>query len=500
MEIFDLLIIGGGINGCGIARDAAGRGNSVFLCEMNDLANGTSSWSTKLIHGGLRYLEYYEFRLVREALIERELLWQIAPHIIRPLRFVLPHHKGLRPAWLLRLGLFLYDHIGGRKLLPATRTLDLAHDPAGRPLKDDRAKAFEYSDCWVEDARLVVLNAMDAAVRGAAIHTRTRVAAATRENGLWHLTAEGPQGRSDVWAKALVNAAGPWVGEVLNGVVHTNARAGVRMVQGSHIVVPRLYEHDRCYIFQNADGRIIFAIPYEQDFTLIGTTDRDYRGDPADVAATPEEIAYLCAAASEYFSKPVTPDSVVWTYSGVRPLYDDGASKAQEATRDYVLTLDAPEGSAPLLSVFGGKITTYRRLAESALEKLAPHAPWAARAAWTTSGALPGGDFPVRGFDALVDELATTHPWLERRTATRLARIYGTRAKAMLEGAKTVDDLGRHFGSDLYEREVRYLMRAEWARRAEDVLWRRSKLGLRLSPRERETLDSFILDQAALAA
>ncbi len=337
---YDLAIIGGGINGCGIARDAAGRGASVVLFEKDDLASATSSRSTKLIHGGLRYLEYYEFRLVREALMERERLWAIAPHIIRPLRFVLPHHKGLRPAWLLRLGLFLYDHIGGRKLLPATRT---------------------------------------------------RVAAATRENGLWHLTAEGPQGRSDVWAKALVNAAGPWVGEVLNGVVHTNARAGVRMVQGSHIVVPRLYEHDRCYIFQNADGRIIFAIPYEQDFTLIGTTDRDYHGDPADVAATPEEIAYLCAAASEYFSKPVTPDSVVWTYSGVRPLYDDGASKAQEATRDYVLTLDAPEGSAPLLSVFGGKITTYRRLAESALEKLAPHAPWAARAAWTTSGALPGG-------------------------------------------------------------------------------------------------------------
>lgn len=498
--VYDLFVIGGGINGCGIARDAAGRGYGVALAEAKDFASGTSSAATKLIHGGLRYLEHYEFRLVREALMERERLWAIAPHIIRPLRFVLPHHKGLRPAWLLRLGLFLYDHIGGRKLLPATRTLDLAHDPAGRPLKDDRAKAFEYSDCWVEDARLVVLNAMDAAVRGAAIHTRTRVAAATRENGLWHLTAEGPQGRSDVWAKALVNAAGPWVGEVLNGVVHTNARAGVRMVQGSHIVVPRLYEHDRCYIFQNADGRIIFAIPYEQDFTLIGTTDRDYRGDPADVAATPEEIAYLCAAASEYFSKPVTPDSVVWTYSGVRPLYDDGASKAQEATRDYVLTLDAPEGSAPLLSVFGGKITTYRRLAESALEKLAPHAPWAARAAWTTSGALPGGDFPVRGFDALVDELATTHPWLERRTATRLARSYGTRARDILAGAKSIADLGRHFGADLYEREVRYLMRAEWARRAEDVLWRRSKLGLRLSPRERETLDSFILDQAALAA
>lgn len=498
MADVDILVIGGGINGCGIARDAAGRGYQVLLAEKSDLASGTSSASTKLIHGGLRYLEHYEFRLVREALTEREVLWAMAPHIVWPLRFVLPHHAGLRPAWLLRLGLFLYDHIGGRKLLPATRTLDLAHDPAGRPLKDDRAKAFEYSDCWVEDARLVVLNAMDAAVRGAAIHTRTRVLAASRENGLWHVTAEGPQGRSEIWARALVNAAGPWVGEVLNGVIHTNAKAGVRMVQGSHIVVPKLYEHDRCYIFQNGDGRIVFAIPYEQDFTLIGTTDRDYRGDPADVAATPEEIAYLCAAASEYFSKAVTPESVVWTYSGVRPLYDDGASKAQEATRDYVLTLDAPEGEAPLLSVFGGKITTYRRLAESALAKLAPHAPWAARAEWTMTGALPGGDFPVRGFDALVGELARTCPWLERRAATRLARSYGTRARDILAGATSLADLGRHFGADLYEREVRYLMRSEWARRAEDVLWRRSKLGLRLTPQEREALDAF-MQQATTA-
>ncbi|MEZ2409383.1 glycerol-3-phosphate dehydrogenase [Bosea sp. OAE752] len=497
---YDLAVIGGGINGCGIARDAAGRGASVVLLEKDDLASATSSRSTKLIHGGLRYLEHYKFRLVREALMERERLWAIAPHIIRPLRFVLPHHKGLRPAWLLRLGLFLYDHIGGRKLLPATRTLDLAHDPAGRPLKDDKARAFEYSDCWVEDARLVVLNAMDAAVRGAAIHTRTRVAAAIREDGLWRLTAEGPQGRFDIWAKALVNAAGPWVGEVLNGVIHTNAKAGVRMVQGSHIVVPKLYEHDRSYIFQNADGRIVFAIPYEQDFTLIGTTDRDYHGDPVDVAATPEEIAYLCAAASEYFSRPVTPESVVWTYSGVRPLYDDGASKAQEATRDYVLTLDAPEGSAPLLSVFGGKITTYRRLAESALAKLAPHAPWAARATWTMTGALPGGDFPVSGFDALVNEIAAAHPWLERRTATRLARSYGTRAREILSDAQGLTDLGRPFGADLYEREVRYLMRSEWARRADDVLWRRGKLGLRLSPQERAALDDFMQQEIAAAA
>jgi len=470
------------------------------LFEKDDLASATSSRSTKLIHGGLRYLEYYEFRLVREALMERERLWAIAPHIIRPLRFVLPHHKGLRPAWLLRLGLFLYDHIGGRKLLLPTRTLDLAHDMAGRPLKDDRAKAFEYSDCWVEDARLVVLNAMDAAVRGSAIHTRTRVVSARRENGLWQLVAEGPEGSRTVWARALVNAAGPWVGEVLNGVVHTNAKAAVRMVQGSHIVVPKLYEHDRCYIFQNADGRIIFAIPYEQDFTLIGTTDRDYHGDPADVAATPEEIAYLCAAASEYFRRPVEADSVVWTYSGVRPLYDDGASKAQAATRDYVLTLDAPEEAAPLLSVFGGKITTYRRLAEAAIEKLSPHAPWAARAQWTVAGALPGGDFPIGGFETLVGEIATAHPWLERKTATRLARAYGTRAREILGDAKGQADLGRHFGAGLYEAEVRYLMRAEWARIAQDVLWRRGKLGLRFSQQERDALEAFMQQGANVPA
>ncbi|TAJ29550.1 glycerol-3-phosphate dehydrogenase [Bosea sp. (in: a-proteobacteria)] len=489
----DLAVIGGGINGCGIARDAAGRGASVVLFEKDDLAGATSSRSTKLIHGGLRYLEHYEFRLVREALMERERLWAIAPHIIWPLRFVLPHHKGLRPAWLLRLGLFLYDHIGGRKRLPPTRTLDLAHDAAGKPLKDDQAKAFEYSDCWVEDARLVVLNAMDAAVRGASVHTRTRVVSASRENGLWHVTTQNETGRSDVWARSLVNAAGPWVGEVLNGVVHNNAKAGVRMVQGSHIVVPKLYEHDRCYIFQNADGRIIFAIPYEQDFTLIGTTDRDYQGDPADVSATPEEIAYLCSAASEYFRQQVAPESVVWTYSGVRPLYDDGASKAQEATRDYVLTLDAPQGEAPLLSVFGGKITTYRRLAEAAIGKLAPHAPWAARAPWTVSGALPGGDFAIDGFEGLVSQIAQAHPWLEPRTVTRLVRLYGTRAREVLAGARDHAGLGRHFGADLYENEVRYLMRAEWACRAEDVLWRRSKLGLRLDQAQREALDAFML-------
>ncbi len=375
-RVFDLAIIGGGINGCGIARDAAGRGNSVFLCEMNDLASGTSSWSTKLIHGGLRYLEYYEFRLVREALIEREILWQIAPHIIRPLRFVLPHHAGLRPAWLLRLGLFLYDHIGGRNLLPPTRSVDLASDEVGKPLIANRyTRGFEYSDCFVDDARLVVLTARDAADRGAEIHTRSRAAEIRQVEGVWHVTVEDTDGaRKTIQARALVNAGGPWVEAVLSSGSGVNARAKVRLVQGSHIVVRKLYDHDRAYMFQNADGRIIFVIPYQNDFTLIGTTDRDYDGDPAKVKASPEEIRYLCASASEYLAKPVKPEDVVWTYSGVRPLYDDGASEAKAATRDYVFELDTP-GGAPLLSIYGGKITTYRRLAEEALERLAPYLP-----------------------------------------------------------------------------------------------------------------------------
>src|SRR3984885_5644773 len=374
-RIFDLLIIGGGVNGCGIARDAVGRGNSVFLCEMNDLASGTSSWSTKLVHGGLRYLEYYEFRLVREALIEREILWGIAPHIIRPLRFVLPHHDGLRPAWLLRLGLFLYDHIGGRHRLPPTRSVDLSRDEVGKPLVPNRyTKGFEYSECFVDDARLVVLTARDAANRGAEIRTRTRAAEIRQVDGIWEVTlANAVSGeRSTARARVLINAGGPWVEQVLAAGSGVNARAKVRLVQGSHIVVRKLYDHDRAYMFQNSDGRIVFVIPYQDDFTLIGTTDRDYHGDPSKVKATGEEIEYLCASVSEYLAKPVKPADVVWTYAGVRPLYDDGASEAKAATRDYVFELDLP-GGAPLLSIYGGKITTYRRLAEEALQRLEPH-------------------------------------------------------------------------------------------------------------------------------
>jgi glycerol-3-phosphate dehydrogenase len=499
-RIFDLAIIGGGINGCGIARDAAGRGNTVFLCEMNDLASGTSSWSTKLIHGGLRYLEYYEFRLVREALIEREILWQIAPHIIRPLRFVLPHHAGLRPAWLLRLGLFLYDHIGGRVLLPPTRSVDLAGDAVGRPLIPGRySRGFEYSDCFVDDARLVVLSACDAADRGAEIRTRTRAIDIRQQDGIWQVTVDNTLtgARSTIRARTLVNAGGPWVEEVLARGAGVNARAKVRLVQGSHIVVKKLYEHDRAYIFQNADGRIVFAIPYQDDFTLIGTTDRDYDGDPAKVKATPEEIKYLCDAVGEYLAKPVKPEDVVWSYAGVRPLYDDGASEAKAATRDYVFELDTP-GGAPLLSIYGGKITTYRRLAEEALQRLDPYLRNAkARQGWTAKSPLPGGDMDVSAVPALIAELTRNYPFLARDHASRLAHAYGTRAARVLGNAKSADDLGASFGATLTEAEVRYLMASEWAMTADDIVWRRSKLGLRMTPSEIAALEEWIAANGA---
>jgi glycerol-3-phosphate dehydrogenase len=498
---YDLAIIGGGVNGCGIARDAAGRGLSVYLCERGDLASGTSSWSTKLVHGGLRYLEYYEFRLVREALIERELLWRAAPHIIEPLRFVLPHHAGLRPAWLLRLGLFLYDHLGGRRLLPPTRALDLDRDAAGAPLKPGLFhRGFEYSDCRVDDARLVVLNARDAADRGAVIETHTQAVRGERGPEGWRLTVHNRAGAPrTILAKALVNAAGPWVADVLAHTLRTQTHAKVRLVQGSHIVVRRLYDHDRCYIFQNADGRVMFAIPYEGDFTLIGTTDRDYEGDPSQVRATPQEIAYLCTAASENFARAVTPDQVVWAFSGVRSLYDDGASEAKAATRDYVLDLDASVATAPLLSVFGGKITTYRRLAEAALKKLAPYLP-AAGAPWTAGAPLPGGDFPVEGRAELARSLAARYGFLDARAAARLASTYGVLATDVLGDAQSRADLGRAFGADLSEAEVRYLMAREWARDAEDVLWRRTKLGLRVSPAEAAELEAFMAEAGALEA
>jgi glycerol-3-phosphate dehydrogenase len=490
---YDLAIIGGGINGCGIARDAAGRGLRVFLCERADLASGTSSASTKLIHGGLRYLEHYEFRLVREALMEREVLWAIAPHIIWPLRFVLPHHRKLRPAWLLRLGLFLYDHLGGRKRLPPTRTLRLRSDPAGAALKPEFTRGFEYSDCWVEDSRLVVLNARDAADRGAVIAPRTACISADREGGRWAIVLhdEATGLHRTIRARALVNAAGPWVADVAGGVIRTNAPAKVRLVQGSHIVVPRLYDHSSCYIFQNEDGRIFFLIPYEGDFTLIGTTDQDFHGDPTGVQASAEEIDYLCRSTSAYLRTPVTPEMVVWSYSGVRPLFDDGSGAAQEATRDYVLKLDAPDGAAPLLSVFGGKITTFRRLAESALAMLGPHLPATVGlpAGWTGREKLPGGEFAADGFEAQCTAAAAHFPFLPQVLVRRLMRAYGTRLYDMVGGAASYAGLGRDFGAGLTEAELRYLARHEWARTADDVVWRRGKLGLRLSAAQIAAVD-----------
>jgi glycerol-3-phosphate dehydrogenase len=485
---FDLAVIGGGINGIGIARDAAGRGLSVLVLEQGDLAGATSSASTKLIHGGLRYLEYYAFRLVRESLEEREVLWRAAPHIVGPMRFVLPHHPGLRPRWMIRAGLFLYDHLGGRKILPPTRTLDLRRDPAGAPLRPQFTTGFEYSDCWVDDARLVVLNARDATGHGADVRTRTRCVAARGDGGVWRL---GLEDGSEAQARVLVNAGGPFVAQILSSVLRHNTVTRIRLVKGSHIVVPKLYAHDRCYIFQNADGRVCFAIPYHDDFTLIGTTDEDYTGDPAAVTASAAEERYLCAAVSEYFRAPVDPASIVWRYAGVRPLRDDGASKAQEATRDYVLELQQGAGEAPVLSVFGGKLTTYRRLAEAAMAKLAPFFP-GMRGAWTAGAALPGGDFPYDGVGAVQADLQRRYPFVAEATARRLVRSYGTLAVEMLGDARGGGDLGRVIGADLSEREVDWLARTEWAQTADDVLWRRSKLGLRFGAAETTALEAYL--------
>jgi glycerol-3-phosphate dehydrogenase len=495
---YDLFIIGGGVNGCGIARDASGRGLKVFLAEQGDLASGTSSASTKLIHGGLRYLEHYEFRLVREALIEREVLLKAAPHIIWPLRFVLPHHKGLRPWPILRLGLFLYDHLGGRKLLPPTRNVDLRNDVTGKPLKSEFTRGYEYSDCWVEDARLVVLNARDAESRGAVVRTRTKCTSARRTDGVWELTVAGEDGAEEkIRAKALINAAGPWVSQVLGAVVGRNDPDKIRMVKGSHLVVDKLYDHDRCYIFQNADGRICFAIPYERDYTLIGTTDEDHKGEPGKPEISEAETDYMLRAVSEYFRKPVTRENLRWAYSGIRPLYDDGASKAQEATRDYVLKLDQPEGGAPLLSVFGGKITTFRKLAESAMEKIEPFFPQMGKP-WTESSSLPGGDFPFAEVEERIAVLARKYPFLEIANVRRLFRAYGTDADKMLDGARSAADMGQFFGP-LSQREIEWLKANEWARSADDILWRRSKLGLHMSSQEQDALRNYMSPAAGAA-
>ena len=508
---YDLLIIGGGVNGCGIARDAAGRGLTVVLAEMNDLASAASSASTKLFHGGLRYLEYFELRLVREALIERETLLRIMPHISWPMRFVLPLHEGMRfsaltpasrllhllvpwtrgkrPAWLIRLGLWLYDHLGGRKILPGTSTLDLTRTPEGAPLKSEFTRAYEYSDCWIEDSRLVILNARDAEARGAEILTRTRVVSATRENGLWRVSLEKPGARREVLARCLINAGGAWVDEVIR---HTSAHSDteIRLVRGSHIVTRRLFDHDKAYFFQGTDGRIIFALPYEGDFTLIGTTDEEHTAPATKPECTPEERRYLIDFTNHYFKTAITEADIVWTFSGIRPLYDDGARSATAATRDYAFEIDA-EGGAPMLNIYGGKLTTYRRLSEAAMNKLKPYFP-ALPGPWTADHPLPGGDFPVHGFNSLVEDLEADYPFLTPAWAQRLARAYGTEAHHLLQNAKSPADLGETFGATLTERELKWLMQHEYARTACDVVWRRTRLGLRLSADEIKRIDNWM--------
>jgi glycerol-3-phosphate dehydrogenase len=481
--VYDLLIVGGGINGVGIARDAAGRGLSVLLCEQGDLAGHTSSSSTKLVHGGLRYLEYYEFNLVRKALQEREVLLRAAPHIIWPLRFVMPYHQGLRPAWLIRAGLFLYDHLGKRDLLPGSASVDLRHHPAGKPLRADLRKGFVYSDAWVDDARLVILNAIDAAERGASVLPRTRCTSARRGAGHWDATLEPASGGAvqSVKARALVNAAGPWAVSLLRESLAVTPRRNLRMAKGSHIVVPKLFDHDYAYILQNPDKRIIFAIPYEGDFTLIGTTDVEYDGDPARPTISADETAYLCEMANRYFLRKISSADVVWSYSGVRPLLEDESADLSAVTRDYVLEYDAGAERAPLLSVFGGKITTYRRLAEEAMDLLAPGLG-GVRPAWTAAAALPGGDIANADFDGFLTKLQRRLPWLPAELARRYARAYGTRVERLLGNARSLGDLGEAFGAGLYEAEIEYLVRNEWAASAEDVLWRRTKLGLHVAP------------------
>lgn len=492
-QVRDIAIIGGGINGCGIARDAAGRGLSVLLAEKGDLASGTSSASTKLVHGGLRYLEQYEFRFVREALREREVLLGMAPHIISPLRFILPHHRGLRPALLIRIGLFLYDHLGGRVRLPPSKVVDLRHSPAGKPLKAQFTQGFEYSDCWVDDARLVVLNAMDAAMRGADIRVRTEVVSAQRQDDHWQIELRNSVSGAceTIKARAIINAAGAWVAEVLSRRIGLRNSASVRLVKGSHIVVPRLFEHDKAYIFQNADRRVVFAIPYERDYTLIGTTDMDFAGDLSRIAASDEEIDYLCRAANEYFTISIAPSDVVWSYAGVRSLHDSGETAAQDATRDFAFELDGEPGQAPLLTVIGGKITSYRHLAEEALRRLDGKLPRATQP-WTHGSVLPGGDFPADGRQGLAHEFETRFPALGAATVGRLVRTYGTMTRAIFAGASGREDFGIDFGAGLYEREVAHLVRNEWAMTAEDILWRRTKLGLRLSEAERSHLSQWL--------
>jgi glycerol-3-phosphate dehydrogenase len=484
--IYDLLVIGGGVNGAGIARDAAGRGLSVLLCEKDDLAQGTSSRSGKLVHGGLRYLEYYEFRLVREALIEREVLLEAAPHIIWPMRFVLPHNPEDRPAWLVRLGLFLYDHLGGRKRLPGTRMLDLKTAPEGAPIRNEYRKAFEYSDCWVDDSRLVLLNALAAEEKGAKVMTRTACSIVRRDGPLWtaELTNTLTGEKRTVTARCLVNTAGPWVNDVIGRVAGLNSTRNVRLVKGSHIILPKFWEGRQAYLVQNPDKRVIFINPYQNDLALIGTTDIPYEGRPEDVAADGNEIAYLLKSVNRYFKQQLVESDIIHSFSGVRPLYDDNAENPSAVTRDYIFEVDGGDGRAPLLSVFGGKITTFRKLSEHALEKIRPFFP-AMGPAWTAKASLPGGDIPDADFDQFLGELRARYRWLTPDLAKHYARLYGTRAYRLIGDAASVSDLGQSFGPYFREREARFLVETEWAVTPEDILDRRTKHGLHMNEAEK---------------
>jgi glycerol-3-phosphate dehydrogenase len=490
--MYDVLIIGGGINGVGIARDAAGRGLRVALCEKDDLASATSSASSKLIHGGLRYLESCEFRLVRESLGERETLLNIAPHIIWPLRFVLPVQPGMRPAWMLRTGLFLYDYLAKRSFLPGTKTLKLRSCLQGASLNPNLVKGFEYSDCWADDARLVVLNAVDAAERGAKVMTRTECVALDRQTDKWVVTLRSADAMTHiVEAKMVVNAAGPWVEQVLGKFGRAPNQRKARLVKGSHIVTRRLFEGDHAYIFQSPDGRVIFAIPYENDFTLIGTTELDWSLGRGEICISQAETEYLCQTASRYFKQPITPDDVIWSYAGVRPLFDDQNKSSSVVTRDYVFDLDAGNDAlAPALSIFGGKLTTYRKLAEHALERMAPYFPDLGPA-WTRVVALPGGDFAAHQREAMIRGYASDYSWMPKAQLARMAGAYGTRLPQIMRNAESVSALGQHFGAGLYEAEVRYLCDTEFAQTADDILWRRSKLGLRIDAPGQEALATW---------
>lgn len=481
----DVLVVGGGINGTGVARDLAGRGLSVVMCEKDDLAQGTSSRSGKLIHGGLRYLEYYEFRLVREALLEREVLLKTASHIIWPIRLVLVHNRDDRPAWLLRLGLFLYDHLGGRKQLPGTKSLDLKRDPEGAPILDKFTKGFEYSDCWVDDARLVVLNALGAAELGAEILPRTACTSARRDGEAWSvgLTDATTGEARTLRARCIVNAAGPWVNDIVGRVAGRNSRRNVRLVKGSHIVVPKFWEGRQSYVIQNPDKRLIFINAYENDLALIGTTDIPFDGRAEDVTADESEIGYLISSVNRYFKEKLRREDVVETFSGVRPLFDDGQGNPSAVTRDYSFDLDE-DGGAPILNIYGGKITTFRELAEHAAERIAKFFP-AMGEDWTADTPMPGGEIENADFVSFMEKMRTQYAWLPRDLLRRYGRLYGARMDRIIGSATSLHDLGRHFGAQLYEAEVRYLVSSEWAMTAEDVLWRRTKQRLHLSEDEK---------------